>query len=61
MSQTTDTKETLDEHLVGDKADADPAYDSWKKSKINKGLEQSKQRSKMVSADEVWADLNLER
>jgi hypothetical protein len=35
-------------------------YEEWKRQKILKGLEQSKDRSKMIPAEQVWRELGLE-
>jgi hypothetical protein len=35
-------------------------YASWKREKVERGLAQSKERSAMVPADEVWRELGLE-
>jgi hypothetical protein len=36
-------------------------YASWERSKVETGLEQSKKREEMISADKVWRELGLER
>jgi hypothetical protein len=33
---------------------------AWKNRKINKGIEQAKDRASMIPADTVWRDLGLE-
>ncbi len=49
-----------------DKLDAEPVtteagYEAWKRAKIERGLEQSRDRSAMIPVDQVWRDLKLER
>ena len=48
-----------------DKLDAEPAvteagYDAWKRAKIERGLEQSRDRSTMIPVDQVLRNLSLE-
>ena len=38
-----------------------PDYLAFKKAKIEKGLEQSKDRSKLIPAHKVWEDFGFER
>lgn len=40
---------------------ADPDYLAWKKAKIEKGLEQSEDRSGVVPAHRVWETFGFER
>ena len=35
-------------------------YDAWKRAKIERGLEQSRDRSGMISVEQLWRDLKLE-
>jgi len=55
-----DTKNSLKEHLETGKPSTDPKYLAWKEKKILKGLEQTKDRSKMIPAHEVWKKLGIE-
>ncbi len=48
-----------------DKLDAEPVtteagYDAWKRAKIVRGLEQSRNRSAMIPVDQVLRNLTLE-
>lgn len=48
-----------------DKLDAEPAlaevgYDVWKRAKIERGLEQSRDRAAMIPVDQVLRNLSLE-
>ena len=48
-----------------DKLDAEPVtteagYDAWKRAKIERGLEQSHDRSAMIPAEQVLRNLSLE-
>lgn len=48
-----------------DKLDAEPAlaevgYDAWKRAKIERGLEQSRDRAAMIPVDQVLRNLSLE-
>ena len=36
-------------------------FDAWKRTKVETGLEQSKDRDKMIAADKMWRELGLER
>jgi len=36
------------------------AYKAWKHGKVERGLEQTKDRAEMIPADKVWRDLGLE-
>ncbi len=40
---------------------AEPGYAAWKRAKIERGLEQSRDRAAMISVDQIWRDLTLER
>lgn len=37
-----------------------PGYDAWKRAKIEKALEEAKDRSSLIPAEEVWRRLGLE-
>lgn len=39
----------------------EPGYAAWKKRKIERGLEQARNRDSLIPADEVWRKLGLER
>ena len=48
-----------------DKLDAEPVvteagYDAWKRAKIERGLEQSRDRAAMIPVDQVLRNLSLE-
>ncbi len=48
-----------------DKLDAEPVtteagYEAWKRAKIERGLEQSRDRSAMIPVDQVLRNLTLE-
>jgi hypothetical protein len=47
--------------LVDQVGVAERGYVSWKRGKIETGLQQSKNRDAMISADKVWHELGLER
>lgn len=58
----TDTKDALDEHLTpAGTPSSDPEYVAYKKAKIEKGLAEAEDRSKLIPAHKVWEDLGLER
>lgn len=40
---------------------AERGYASWKRTKVETGLAQSKKRDDMIPAEKVWRDLGLER
>lgn len=40
---------------------AERGYASWKRAKVEVGLEQSKDRDTLIPAEEVWRELGLER
>ena len=61
MSEASKIDGALDEHLKPDEERTDPDYLAWKETKIREGLEQAKDRSKMIPAHKVWAELGLER
>ena len=39
----------------------DQGYSTWKRAKIERGLEQSHDRSRMIPVERLWVDLGLER
>jgi len=39
----------------------DQGYSTWKRAKIERGLEQSHDRSCMIPVERLWVDLGLER
>ena len=49
------------EKLAGNGGAAEMGYASWKRGKIETGLEQSKKRDDMIPADKVGRDLGLDR
>jgi hypothetical protein len=53
---------TRAEHDVPDDGEAtEPGYAAWKQAKIERGLEQPRDRSAMIPVEQVWRDLKLER
>jgi hypothetical protein len=36
-------------------------YDAWLRRKIARGLDETRDRDMLISAEEVWRDLGLER
>ncbi|WP_153810791.1 hypothetical protein [Sphingomonas sp. RIT328] len=40
---------------------AEPGYAAWKRAKIERGLDQSRDRGAMIPVDQIWRDLTLER
>lgn len=38
-----------------------PGYAAWKRAKIERGLAQSRDREAMISVEQLWRDLKLER
>ena len=58
----TDLEESIDEHLAQSRTPStDPDYVAYKKNKIEKGLAESQDRTKLIPAEKVWEDLGLER
>lgn len=39
----------------------EPGYAAWKRAKIERGLEQARDRSAMIPVEQIWRDLTLER
>ena len=39
---------------------AERGYASWKRAKVEVGLEQSKDRDTLIPAEEVWADVRVD-
>ncbi len=61
MTRTSKSdKEGLQDHLLPENGQSDANYLVWKKAKVEKALEQSRDRSKLISADKVWERLGLE-
>ena len=57
-----ETKNALEEHLTpAGQPSNDPEYLAWKKAKIEKGLAEAQDRTKLIPAHKVWEDLGLER
>ena len=53
-------------HPLGDKVSEtgdtpDRGYDAWKRAKIEKGLEQAKDREAMIPVAQILCDFGLER
>lgn len=40
---------------------ADPGYDAWKRSKVERAKAEATDRQAMIPAEQVWRDLGLER
>lgn len=40
---------------------AEPGHAAWKRSKVERALDQATDRTLMIPADEVWRKLGLER
>lgn len=58
MTKTQIKDAELADHLrPGEVENPDPDYQAWKERKILRALEQSKDRSAMIPAEEVWKDL----
>lgn len=51
-----ETEEVADHDVA-----AERGYSSWKRAKVEVGLEQSKDRDTLIPAEEVWRELGLER
>ena len=57
-----ETKETLDDHLTpAGQPSTDPEYLAYKRAKVEKGLAEAEDRSKLTPAHKVWEALGLER
>jgi len=56
VKPATDLSEKLDEAP----APAEPGYAAWKRAKIERGLEQAKDREAMIPVEQLWRDLTLE-
>jgi len=41
--------------------EVEPGYAAWKRVKIERGLEQARDRSTMIPVEQIWRDLTLER
>ncbi|MCL6706633.1 hypothetical protein M8R20_06445 [Pseudomonas sp. R2.Fl] len=39
----------------------EPGYDAWKEAKVKKALNESKKRSNMIPAHDVWEKFGFER
>ena len=56
MASVIDQRDKLDAEPVATEA----GYDVWKRAKIERGLEQSRNRSAMIPVDQVLRNLSLE-
>ena len=56
MKPATDLSEKLDEASVP----AEPGYAAWKRTKIERGLQQAVDRESMIPVEQLWRDLKLE-
>ncbi len=55
------TKAKLPLHKISDTGEPkEKGYDRWKRQKIAVGLEQAKDRDKLIPAGQVWRELGLE-
>lgn len=48
----------LDDKLEADGGAVDRGYDAWFRAKVEKALEQSRDRSAMIPIDRVWRDFS---
>lgn len=55
------TKQPLDEKLSEAVGAPERGHDAWKRAKIEKGLEQSKDRDAMIPVSRILRDFGLER
>lgn len=39
----------------------EPGYEDWKRSKVERGLAQSRVRESLIPVEQIWNDLKLER
>lgn len=56
MASVIDRRDKLDAEPVATEA----GYDAWKRAKIERGLEQSRDRSVMIRVEQVLRNLSLE-
>lgn len=56
MASVVDQRDKLDAEPVATEA----GYDAWKRAKIERGLEQSRDRAAMIPVDQVLRNLSLE-
>lgn len=54
-------RQSLDEKLSETGGAPDRGYDAWKRAKIEKGLEQAKDREAMIPVARILRDFGLER
>ncbi|MGK6318496.1 hypothetical protein ACMGER_03115 [Sphingomonas sp. DT-204] len=52
------TASDLNDKILPDEGAVERGYESWKRSKIERGIEQSKDRSAMIPAEQILRDLN---
>lgn len=55
MASVVDQRDKLDAEPVATEA----GYDAWKRAKIERGLEQSRDRAAMIPVDQVLRNLSL--
>ena len=56
------TKAASPDHKIADTGEpVEPGHAEWKRGKVMRGLEQSKDRDSMIPAERVWRNLGLER
>jgi hypothetical protein len=52
---------TSDASKLEEAGPAEQGYDQWKLAKIQKALAEADKREKLIPAEQVWRDLDLER
>lgn len=52
---------SLDDKLEGTGSPVERGYEAWKRDKILRGLDQARDRHKMIPAEQLWRDLGFER
>jgi len=52
---------SLDEKLGDTHAAPERGYDAWLRRKIARGLDEAHNRETLISAEQLWRDLGLER
>ncbi len=53
----------IDEHdgSAADGSSVERGYEAWKRTKIERGLVESRDRASMIPIEQLWRDLPLER
>ena len=52
---------SLDEKVEETGSPVEPGYEAWKREKVLRGLDQARDRSQMIPADDLWRDIGFER